>query len=343
MKITQIPDLAVHNARVPLELETERRRIAINEIDDELSEINDLIVASTQIRYARSNHSYIPEFAIKLLTEFCPVVVVETKTGYSCIGNRRVLTIARMALGENNRIPVTIVSKQCNLIRFIALVDLFVLPMIHIISPAQQDNLRAACDILDENNSDVVNKVFLSKYTRKKKISSGSFNIINTYASIHFRLNDFTFISESAAHIVTILCPPRGYIDESNNYHNLVNKRALNVALDILPAPTELDVVTVKHEAANDLIRIENSVIATTHALWKHAGCSLAHLFLLMSRADKKMLFDVNLSKSKLSKFTGFRREDMFNRIKTTNRVTHSSEGHEDLRRYGIGREEDDT
>lgn len=313
------------------------KRVLVREINGTETTIADLIRLSDKIVYARQHLKEIQPHTAAELAEVCPVIVTETKSGYACIGNRRVLTYVKIRLGLNERINVHIINTCNEMIRVIALVDMLIMPIIFAAGNALEVLSLPRIESKDDsamvdNKSRAQNRWTVMKL---KALSKSEFVTTN----IEYVFTHFEWLTLEVVMAMILLSPPVIHNNKKgdNACQPLINRRSFNVAKNRLPGDT---VVIAKRMNVNvylnKLETFERLVVEPVHLQWKMAGKSIGYVFAHLVESDKDLLFVKKITQEMFADAIGYRMESMFNGFGVSRVGRLHSEEKEILAEYGI-------
>jgi hypothetical protein len=321
-----------------------QQSIVTGAISEVIAGVADLERAAVQTLFARMIITNISPEAVMQLTTCCPVMVIKTTTGFACVGNRRVLSMAKMALGLKKKITVNVLDGTVHdaHVRIIALVDTFVLPLLYTVEGNSQAGLKRAAKLASCNSANTIDRKWVVSSTKKRLLLAK--NIMMTDKGEHgfdYRFSQYEWLTPMTAHVLMLLSPPWGYMDDAANFNCIVNRNVCEVVTNVLDEQAQLLMrVVTKKEDISVLKHFETSMAEPTHLLWKYAELSIANIFRLMNKKDLYLVFNQKITYEMLANSLGFRREPMFNRIKPPRIQLSQEVGLEDLCQYHIGRKE---
>jgi hypothetical protein len=277
-----------------------------------------------------------------MLTQVCPILVLKKDENYACIGNRRVLNIVKATTAMKGKVTVLVLPQDVDdvLVRKIALVDIFVLPLLHVAGKSIQTQLKKAKSLSESDESGWSDG--MSFKGRRKKVKTTQIATVNREEyGIDYRLKDVSGLTSSALQILMLLSPPWLIKKEAGDYVCLLNRRVCEVVCSCLGNRESLEARMLgSNVPTEELVCLEAGMIEPLHLLWKWAGKSLANIYSNMTGLDKALVFNVPETNQGLAGSLGYSREHMFSPFGVS-RIDPGDDGKtEDLSQYQIGTKE---
>jgi len=291
----------------------------------------------------------IPEKMIIIMLSLMPVFVVKkSNDSYACVGNLRVLQLARITLTRSYRIKVKIIDENERVIRHMTLIELIVMPMLHS-NNFSEKIIRKLINVYSEgDNGNESNNTPARKITRntiawpkllKSIISTDEIQceLSKTQAAEKINASNCTIrLTKNCARLLVEMYPIFVVKQDKNKYRCLANKETFEIVKAITGDNVEIPVIEIKNNKFKSYEITGEYIKAITFSICKGGAPKFGKIVRMLRKEDKSFIFKGTVTQKDISQWLEYSSKYIFHMKPKRHAVTGIETKTEKMSKYDM-------
>lgn len=286
----------------------------------------------------------IPINMVMIMLSTMPIFVVKkAQNSYACVGNLRVLQLARMILPKSHRILVKIMNENERVIRHMALVELIIMPMLC--------EKKLTKEIIMEymviyNDDEIKNKYIkglngnIVSYPKGNKRIISAREIQYTSNNINrMRYSGSSPLTKNCIRLIIEMYPIFVTEQSGKSYKCCANRKTLEMAKETMGNSVDIPVIKTKYIDDNIIEKYEIHIVKLQmfiYAICVGGAPQIGKVARVLSKEDKAFLFTGSATQENISSQVGYSRRYMYHTQTRLSAVWGIGTKTEDMSKYGM-------